>query len=315
MVAMTSVDKGLSLTPYCQFHQGEPITEITPEQARAILDYDIVKEASCRPNGEVIEGQFHLVRPDHDVVIGDAVGSDFTADNNAKVFDYIMKDIVPAVPGMKIITVATCYSGATAFVDFQIGDTYKLPNDNSPQTKNLLFANAITKTSVSIGSHAQRILCCNTLRIAMKQTQFKVSHTKSMMNTIYCDLDSIKKELEQNEFILEAETFLANKMVTDKEVKSILDLVYPLDGKEKKALTHATNLREATLARFENNEREGFTNHTYWSLYNAIGYNLSHKKTTANRDGAFVELNQMAGLNAQKNGEIFTNILNFAKAA
>lgn len=315
MVAMSMFDKGLSLTPNCQFHQGEPITEITPEQARAILDYDIIKEASCRPNGEVIEGQFHLVRPDHDVVIGDAVGSDFTADNNAKVFDYIMANIVPNVPNMKIITAATCYSGATAFVDFQIGDTYQLPNDNSPQTKNLLFANATTKSSVSIGSHAQRILCCNTLRIAMKQTQFKVSHTKSMMSTIYCDLDSIRKELEQNEIIMESEQFLASKLITPDKVKSILDMVYPIEGKEKKALTHTTNLRDTTLARFENNEQEGFTNHTYWSLYNAIGYNLSHKKTTTNRDGAFVELNQMVGLNAQKNGEIFTNILDFAKAA
>lgn len=315
MVAMSKFDKGLSILSDSQFHQGDAIDVLSVEAAREIMDFDIIKEQSHRPNGDAIDGQFHLVRPDHDIVIGKAVGNDFTADNNVKTFNWIVDNIMPHFPNMKIVTAATCHSGATAFVDFAMGDEFSLPNDTSKQYTNLLFNNAVTQSALSIGGHCVRVVCMNTLAMATKQTQFKVAHTKNMMNIVYCDLDLIKKELLKTNDLREKSTILAEKLVKSEDVKNIMDMVFPVIDKEGKGLSYVKNRRDEAMERFEDKEGQGFTNDTFWSLYNAIGYGNSHMNITPNRDGASIELNQMSGLNAKKNAEIFNTVYDYAMAA
>lgn len=315
MVAMSQYDKGLSILSNSQFHQGAPIESVSIESARSIMDFDIIKEQSHRPNGDAIDGQFHLVRPDHDIVIGKGVGSDFTTDNNVKTFNWIVDNIMPHFPNMKIVTAATCHSGATAFVDFSMGDSYSLPNDSSEHFSNLLFNNAVTQAALCLGGHSVRVVCMNTLAMATKATQFKVSHTKNMMNTVYCDLEIIKKEMLRIDELRNKSTILAEKLVKSEDVTKIMDMVFPLVDKEGKSLSYIKNRRDEAMARFEDTKGQGFTNDTFWSLYNAIGYGNSHANITANRDGAAIELNQMIGLNAKKNADIFNTIYDYALAA
>lgn len=280
--------------------------QITAEEARKVFDFRVAKEQDYRQNGTAIPGHFHLVRYDNSIpndegiVIGAAgVGSEFDVSAQpSDAVDFIIDNILPAVPNLKIETAATINNGATSFFNLVYGDNFDIPTDNSPHETRILYINPLTLGSTKLLSHSVRIVCMNTLRMAEHTgTGFKVAHTINSKHYVRAALEAIDQELKQLDTLKERSFALANCQITKSKAIKILDELMPLKNDEAKGRMAKT--RDAILNQFETDST--FTEHNAWSFLNAITFVNCHPNLTEKRTGAKVELDSINGFIASKN--------------
>lgn len=322
-IAMTSQDKGISTASAYFTHDSRTVEKIDIGEARSILDFEVKTENICRPNGEIVEGIYNLIRTDTNTIlpIGKSVGREFTPVNHTVLFDFLKDSILPNMPELSLETVATMFGGASSLIQANFGDSFMLPNDESEHRTRIIFSNPMGRGSLILGFTNIRVVCQNTLRAARKQVRcsadgFKIQHSTNVGANVQFALDSIYEKIEEAKELRSMQKVLAEKEVTDAQVKNILDAVYPLSKFEKGSVGHtrALNNRAEVMNQFEGGETaQTMTKKTAWSLFNSFTFPLFNadkvgKKLHAGTDAADVALSGLIGARADKVSDIFSKV-------
>lgn len=312
-------DNGISTLTHSYFNSDRQEHDvITPEQAHKILDFQIEKVPVSRPISggfERVPDQYCLVRKDNEedegVVVGlGCVGDQFEVGvQPSEVLDFFLENIMPEVPELKIETVASVHNGATTFVNFHYGDGYEFANDSSPQFTNILFINPLTRGRLSLLSHTVRVICQNTLRMARRTgTGFLVSHSTRAEFYVRAALKAIALQIKHASELKEVSIKLDSMMITEKNIKTILDKIYPVkknsDGDES---TRMLNIRNDVMVQFESDDT--FKAKTAWAFLNAMTYKQEHPKMTEKRDPMNIGADNLFGTRAENKAKMLSAVL------
>ena len=244
-IALRHNDRGISTTSTAFTHDKAVRDSIDFDEARAILDFDVVREPVCRPCGEIrtpdgkhvyeakgeaIADLYNLVRTDtYDVVpVGRSVGREFTPVQHWELFDFLRDRILPEMPELSLETVATMYGGASSLITGDFGEGFRLPHDQSDHRTRIIFSNPMGRGSLILGFTSIRVICQNTLRAARREVRcsedgFKIQHSTNAQYLVKCALESIHKQVEAAKELRERQTVLASTEVTADQVRAVLD--------------------------------------------------------------------------------------------
>jgi len=312
-------DNGISTLAASCFNKDGMVHEtITPEQAHEVLAFTIEKVPVSRPYGDgfqKVPGQYCLVRKDsaddEGVVVGvSGVGEQFdVAAQPSQVLDFFLENIMPAVPSLKIETVASVFDGATSFVNFHYGDGYEFKNDSSPQYTNILFMNPLTRGRLCLLSHTVRVVCQNTLRMARQTgTGFTVNHSSRAGFYVQAALQAIQVQLQEAEIVKQLSIKLDDVLITSKNVQNIMDRVYPVKKTAKgEDSTRMLNIRNEVMEQFETDKT--FRAKTAWAFLNAMTYKQEHPKMTAKRDPMAIGADNLFGTRAETKAKMLAAVL------
>lgn len=295
-------NRGMSIYPESAFNIcGGTRDRISDADALKIVDFTVEKEQSCRPDGTPVPHQFHLVRKDFKsdpgIIIGaHGVGDQFTATQPRDAVKFILKDIMPQVPGMHLETVAVHRDGSDTFANFAIGDSYSIKGDTSENKTRLLYVNPLTLGSIKLLSHTIRVVCENTLAMAQNTgTGFSIYHSTNCQFYVDAALKSIEQELVAMQEMKEITFKLADCRITSKNIKNILDKIYPIKKNKKGELAGRNlNMQNQVMTQFESDST--FKVKNAWAFLNAMTYGVEHpQKFTATRTPISVGFDNLVG--------------------
>lgn len=337
-IAFMTNDKGISTESRFFTHDGQLRDHIDFDEARSILNFNVITEEVYRPNGvivagegdnahtyvakgEKVEGVYNLVRTDTNELLplGKTVGREFTPVNHYEMFDFLRDKILPQMNELKLETVATMYGGAASLIEANFGDAFHLPNDESDHRTRIVFSNPMGKGSLVMGFTNIRVVCQNTLSAARKQVSkasdgFKIQHCTNANYIVQKALNSIYAQIESAKELRSLQTVLANKEVTAEQVQNVLDAVYPISNIEKgtKGFTRTENTRNEVIRQFESGETaQTMTKKTAWSLFNSFTYPIFNAtKLHSHTDRAEIAYSGLVGTRADKVNNIFNKVYN-----
>lgn len=320
MVAKCNYDKGISVLSESQFnYDGGIRRDITVDEARAVFDYSVVKEQSCRPNGTPVPRQFHLVRTDVDALLDTSggVGEEFDVTTQPlDVFDFITKDIMPQMPDLRIETAATMYNGATCFINLSFREGFTLPNDTSRHFTNLIYCNPLSRGRVVVLGHSVRVVCMNTLAKSISSGEgFRISHTSNGGRMVEVALKEMRQQLQYAQEQREKMEFLASKEILPLQAQNLLETILPMNPEKSKFSAARTEAaRSEVMEQFEKDTT--FTKPTFWSFFSANSYLSEHPLHKQSRvDDAQVAFENIIGSRSNRKNQVFDAVFEMAKAA
>lgn len=247
-------------------------------EARAALDFKIEKRPSYDANGNALPGHFHLRRDTDDAFIPcPGVGEKFQPVQHLDVFDYIVNDIMPHVPGMRLETVGTIHGAGTGLVTATVGDAFSIRGDDSPHRARLLFSNPCGRGSLVIGFTNVRIFCQNCIAAARKEARkdgYSVRHTRGAGILVQAAVHSIAVQARTAEALRGRCEWLAGIPVSASHLRRSLDRIYPLRFEEgTPARGRIERARREVAFQFEQGETaRTMRADTAWKLFNAFTY-------------------------------------------
>ena len=322
MVAKLEHDKGYSVLHHSQFNYGGTvIPAITGDMAREVMDFTIEKCPCMTEDGLAIPRMNYLRRSDGGIVDCDrSVGEEFEVTCQPMETLEFASSIVDSFPGLRFETVATMYNGGTSFIVLSFGDGYKVAGDLSPHYQNIVMVNPCTRGKLHFVTSLQRVVCMNTLQLAMKNGEgYRICHTKNGRVLVEDALVKIRKHVEAGKQLREWCDFLASKQVDSAGVAKVLDKVLPLplvkeNGEGSRSLSIAKTRREEIVNQFETDT--SFTQKTYWTLLNAMTYLQEHPVSKQERvDGVQVAFENIVGARANRKAEYLEAVYEVANAA
>lgn len=322
MVARQTYDRGVSVLKASQFNYGNAsIPVITEDMAREVMDFTIEKRPCMTEDGIAIPRMNYLRRSDGGIV--DAlcsVGEEFEVTSQPKEILEFASGIVSVIPGLRYETVATMYNGGTSFIVLSFGDGYSIRGDESCHYQNIVMVNPCTRGRLHFVSSHVRVVCQNTLQMAMKGGNgYRITHTKNGRIMVENALESIRTRLNDGIALREKFNLLASRNITTQSIGRILDRVYPLpalgeDGKPGRSFTLTQNKRDEVISQFEGDT--SFTEKTYWSFLNAMTYLQEHPTHKQERvDSVQVAFENIVGPRADRKGEFLEAVYEEARMA
>ncbi len=244
---------------------GKRRDRIDVEEARGCFDFTIEKHQSCTADGRPIAKQWHLRRSDDDAIIPTrGLGDEFRPVQHLQVFDYIVNDLMPQVPEMKLETVGTLHGGGTGIVMAKFGDDFGIPGDKSPHESRLFFINPNGRSSLMMGFTNVRLWCQNQLPAAIRTTNesvkggdgFRVAHTTNAEIKVDNAVQVIYDQLHAVRHLKMREERLAEIEATEANLHHLLNKLFPLSGFEEGTVGHTRmlNQREAVTRQWESGE-------------------------------------------------------------
>lgn len=295
---------------------GQERDTLSPELARTAFAFKIEKKQSYDAEGRPIPRQYHLVRDDDNAFIpSNSVGEQFTPVQHLDVFDYIVNDIMPKVPGLELEMAGTLEGGGRTVVAAKFGDTFKLPGDKSANELRLFFDNPTNGTGrMTMGFTSIRIVCQNTLLAAREQARndgWFIKHTKSAPEISRDALASIEKQAVAAIEMKRQCEWLAGIGMDSAAVERCLDAIYPVKHlPEGPGRTHLLNIREEVVRQFESGETaQSFEDKSAWTMFNAFTYRVFNPLTVKKgQDIAAVQFKATMGANAERVRDIFDKV-------
>ena len=291
-------------------------TELSIDEARSALDFNIIKKQSYDREGRAIPDNYHLVRDDDNAFIpAYSVGSRFTPVQHIDVFEYITTKIMPQVPDMKLELCGTIHGGGVGIVAAKLGDTFAMPGDDSPSHLRLMFANPSNgRGCLTLGFTTVRVVCQNTLLAATNEAKadgWTVRHTKSAPDMTVKAIESIRAQAVAALEIKRRCERLARIGVDRATVERCLEAVYPINNlPEGHARTRLLNIRASVLEQFESGDTaQTMKQDTAWKLFNSFTFPIFHPDKISKRvDSAQIQYSGMTGSVAQKVRGIFNTV-------
>lgn len=329
MIAMTKTDKCYSIAnggrnPFN--YDGIPRTELTHEMARDALNFKIETKKSYDEAGREIPNLYHLQCDDGEFVPCKGVTGSFRPIQHIDVYDYIVNEIMPEVPELKLEMAGTVRGRSVGLFSATFGDTFKIKGDKSSQEMRLFFANPTNGTgAMTMGFCTVRVVCQNTLMAAIRQTNqdgVRIHHTAGCQFKVANAINCIKQQAQAALELRRRSEMLAGINVDTATVKKCLDAVYPLYGidPESRGYTRLENIRNEVLRQFEEGETAlTMENKTSaWALFNSMSYVEYHPKNiefNKNRDLAEINYKAMVGTLAGKVRKMFSTVEEIVGAA
>lgn len=292
-----------------------PRTHIDTETARAALDFHIQKKQSYDETGRPIPEQYHLLRDDtNDFLPTRSIGKQFCPIQHRDVYDYVVNEVMPHVPDMKLETCGTLYGGSTGLMTFTIGDMFKVPGDKSPNEMRLFVSNPCNGVgSMIMGFTTVRLFCRNQIAAAKSDASKSgiwVKHTSGGAANVSGFIEVIGDQMIAAQAIRDQSAYLASIGVSAADAERCLDAIYPLWKLEEGSAAHSRmlNVRNEVMRQFEDGETaQSMDGKTGWSLFNSFTYPIFNpQKIGVKSDAADIDYQGMVGDRAAK----VTRILN-----
>lgn len=284
-------------------------------EARAALDFKIEKRPSYDASGNALPGHFHLRRDTDDAFIPcPSVGEKFRPVQHLDVFDYIVNDIMPHVPGMRLETVGTIHGAGTGLVTATVGDAFSIRGDDSPHRARLLFSNPCGRGSLVIGFTNVRIFCQNCIAAARREARkdgYSVRHTSGAGLLVQAAVHSIAAQAKMAEALRQRCERLAGIPVTADHLRRALDSIYPQRFEEgTPAHGRIEQMRRDVEFQFEQGATaQTMKADTAWKLFNSFSYPVFNPdRLGARMDMAEVAYKGSLGERANKVTRIFATI-------
>ena len=258
------------------------------EKAREKLGFDIVKEPLHRKGwhdsdfAEEVEGNFCLVRTDHDVVVVPHVGSRFEVTSHSQLLEHIERFIMPEFSDLVYDSVGTLNNGATGFVSLRLG-TFGIKGDDSPTVSNLFAYNPLGEGSFKFCGNNVRVVCQNTSNFALREGRgngslHHVRHTKNSGQRITEALVNIAEAKMGMQRMTETLDELSHVDVDTAYVDQYLQAMFPMT--EPKTIVKTENQYAkhcAVLDLFENDDSMNQSiRRSKYSLYQATTNYVDH---------------------------------------
>lgn len=290
--------------------------------ARSALDFDIVKKQSYDSEGRKIPKQFHLVRSDDNEFIPSvSIGEQFTPIQHREVFDFVVNDIMPEVPEMKLELCGTIHGGGTGLIAATYGDTFKIEGDKSDNNIRLFISNPCNGTGrMILGFTTVRVRCQNTLIAATKEAKsdgFKVSHTRSAPEVTRRFVAQIKNEAIAALEMRAMSENLARVGVDVETFNRCLDAIYPLYNIPEDSLRYKMleKARNDAIEQFESGDTaQTMTKKTMWTAFNSFTYPIFNPtRLRKNTDRAQIAYKGMTGDVGVKVRSMFNKVYSIAR--
>lgn len=295
---------------------GKPRTELTVEEARTAFDFHIVKKASYDAEGRRIPKHYHIVKDsDNSFIPSAGIGEAFTPVQHADVFEYIVNDVMPQIPGLELEMAGTIHGGGVGLIAAKFGDTFSLPGDESPNEMRLFFNNPSNgQGSATVGFTTVRVVCQNTLVAATRQASkdgWKFRHTQNAPKVVMSAVKQIEAQAVAALEMKERSRLLAEIGVDSETMMRCLDAIYPVKHlSEGGARTRLLEMRDAVIAQFESRETaQTMKEDTAWKLFNSFTYPIFHPdKLSKKKDLAEIQYKGMTGDTAGRVRRIFETV-------
>lgn len=297
---------------------------IDVKEARKAFEFDVVRTPSYDERGIRIPGQYHLVKStDLSFIPSCGVGERYTPIQHRDVYDFIVNELKPKVPSMKLETVGTLYGCGTGIVIASLGEDYKISGDESPNRRRLFFSNPCNgRGSLVLGTTTVRVFCQNQIAAATRDAGrdgFVVQHTRNARFYLSGALKALEYQIRMVEEICLRSQRLANIHATTELLNRVLDRVYPTKRFEQgsAAETRIRNLRDDVIEQFEMGETAmSMTKKTAWTIFNALTFPVFNPRSITSRtDEADIAYGGMIGSRAQKVARWFSLVENLALEA
>lgn len=292
--------------------------------ARKALDFEILKKPSYDEAGRQIPSQFHLVRSDDNEFLPSttSVGNQYTPIQHKEVFEYIVNEIMPEVPEMKLELCGTIHGGGTGLIAATYGDTFYVKGDESDNNTRLFFANPSNGTGrMILGFTTVRVRCENTLMAATKEANgngFKVSHTANASEYTKKVVESIRNEAVAALEMKRMSQDLGMVGVSGETFQRCLDAIYPTFGipEDSRAYLNLKKLREEVTYQFECGETaKSMTTKTMWTAFNSFTYPIFNpNQLRKNTDRAQIAYQGMTSNTGKRVRGIFSKVYDIARS-
>lgn len=300
-------------------------SEIDPDEARSAFDFDVERHPSYDERGVRIPGQYHLVKStDFSFIPSCGVGERYTPIQHRDVYDFIVRELMPKVPDLRLETVGTLYGCGTGIVIATIGDEFRLPGDESPQRKRLFFSNPCNgRGSLVLGTAMVRTYCQNQLAASVSDAwrggdRFVVQHTRNANFHIQGALRALDTQIKALDDLCERARRLAKIHTAGALLKRVLDRIYPTGRFEvgSGAETRIRNQRDDVIEQFEMGETAMSMSvaKTAWTVFNALTFPVFNPRTVTSRtDDADIAYGGLLGSRAQRISKWFAIVEREAK--
>lgn len=266
---------------------------MTSEEAikLANLDYDVVKEPIfCEgQNGfqSVVPNNFVTKRTDNNEIFG-IVGNRYEIVQNRDAFTFF--DAIVGSGQAIFETAGVLGKGERIFISAKMPSYVRIAGTDDVTEMYTMLTSSHDGTGAVIAAITPiRVVCQNTLKMALKDTKNKISirHTTSaeakladahkLLGIVNTYTEALNASVNQ----------LALKKVSDLQVKNLIAELFPSDAKVE---TRITNIRDAvSKSYFEGIGQEKVLG-TAWGALNGITHYLSHEKEYKDADTKFENL-------------------------
>ena len=277
---------------------------LEPEQVRNAFDFNIVKRENFDVQGRLIPGQWHLEKDtDGSIIPSMSVGDRFEPIQHHMVFEYIVDKVLPNIKDSRLIVAGTIHGGGVGIVIVQLGGSFSVFGDESPQAMTLVFNNPSNGMGrLTLGMTAMRWHCSNQIVAAMRSAEsegLNVMHTKSGKEIAAFALRTIRAEIERGMDMKDRIGRLSMASVNKAVVRFCLDRVYPLGGLEKgsRIYKNVEKLRERVMNEFEGGQTaQTIKRDSAWKLFNSFTYSIFNpEKMRRNMDVTEIQYNGIFG--------------------
>lgn len=258
------------------------------------LDFDVLQKPAMmnigidnRPNKiQLVEvpGKFVNYRSDNNTPLG-IVGKAYQVLQNKEAFSFFD----PLVDKDEAIyhTAGALGKGEKIWILAKLPDYIKVGKDDIIEQYVLIYNNHDGAGSVVACVTPVRVVCNNTLTMALRNTTNKVSirHTKNVED----NLKEAHKVLEISNQYTEELSSIFNRMalteVNDKKINKFLDSLYP-KNEDTDFITEGDKIKEAIKEAFFSGVGQEMktTKDTVFGLYNAVTYFTDHQKVYKSAD-------------------------------
>lgn len=286
------------------------------EEVRKAFDFSITKFKSFTEDGREIPKHWHLRRDDtNDIVPSRGLGDEYKPIQHAKIYDYVVTEIMPKIPDFKLESVGTMHGGGTGIICATLGEEFSIRGDKSPHQIRLFICNPNNgKGSCICSTSTVRFFCQNQIPAAIRQAKkrggFSISHTTNADIRIENAVETIYSELVAARDLRLREERLAKIPVSTRDLNNVINKLIPLYGVEEgsRAWTRRMNEREAIVEQFESAQTaQTFTEDSAFKLLNAATYTIYNPESLGkDTDLAQIRFSGTVGSRAQKAARILS---------
>ncbi|MFL5766080.1 MAG: DUF932 domain-containing protein [Bacteroidia bacterium] len=252
------------------------------------LDYEVAKTPVLVEGNNgfntVVPEKYVTYRKDNNDVFG-IVGSRYEIVQNRDAFDFF--DSIIGAEMAIFETAGALGKGERVFISAKMLDFIRIENtDDITEVYTLLTSSHDGSGAVLACITPIRVVCSNTLNMALKNTVNKVSirHTTNVKS----NLENAHRLLGISHAYVnelnECFNHLAKKKMNDSQVTKFIEHAFET---EKKDSTRIKNIRESVLESYFTGTGQETILGTAWGAYNAVTHYLDHIKSYKNSDVKF----------------------------
>jgi len=291
-------------------------SDLTPEQMlkQAGLDWEVeMIPAFVKINKKEVDiGKSALIRSKDQRILS-VVSNDWRPLQNLQAFEFFNEFI--AAGDMDMETAGSLCKGELVWGLARIKDGFSLFKGKDEINSYLLLTNPHRYGwSISVANINVRVVCMNTLRMAMNEMNnnnvVKVNHRKEFI------ADQVKVALgiahEKLEAYKAAAQFLSSKKMGKENVVDYFKRVFPVLTSKEDSKKEISKPAQKTLEILDTQPGAELGEGTWWQGYNAVTYYLDHK---AGRSEDTRLTSSWYGSNAKKKIDALKTAVEFAEAA